>query len=70
MGTDERGKLKILLEHWIEHNREHSQEFTEWAGRAKAFGEAETGQEILRAAQEMENSRQSLSQALSKLEAE
>ena len=70
MGSDERGKLKILLEHWIEHNREHSQEFSEWAERAKVFGEAEASQEILQAAREMDNSCQSLSKALNKLEAE
>ena len=26
-------KLRILLDYWIEHNREHEKEFLEWAGK-------------------------------------
>jgi len=29
MSNTEREKIKILLNHWIEHNKEHSQEFRE-----------------------------------------
>ena len=29
------GKLKILLEHWIEHNEGHKKNFVKWAGFAK-----------------------------------
>lgn len=27
-------KLRVLLPHWIEHNREHAREFRRWAERA------------------------------------
>lgn len=68
MSNDERAKLRTLLNYWMEHNKEHSQEFREWAGRAEKFGEAEVSKEILAAAQEMDRVNESLSQALKRLE--
>ena len=68
MASDERAKLKTMLNYWIEHNREHSQEFREWVGKAKGFGEAEAGEEMLQAAQEIDKASESLSQALRRLE--
>ena len=68
MGNDERAKLRTLLGYWIEHNKEHSQEFREWVGRAKAFGEPEAGEDMLQAAQEMDKASEILSRALSRLE--
>jgi len=68
MGDDERVKLRTLLNYWVEHNMEHSQEFREWADKAKAFGEAEAGEELLQAAQEMDKATKFLSQARERLE--
>ena len=68
MSNDERAKLMTLLNYWIEHNKEHSQEFREWAGKAKGFGESEAGEDMLRATQEMDKASQILSRALSRLE--
>ena len=68
MDNDERAKLRTLLTYWIEHNKEHSQEFREWVEKAKGFGEAEAGKEMLQAAQEMDKASKFLSQALSRLE--
>ena len=65
---DERAKLSTMLNYWIEHNKEHSQEFREWAGRAKGLGEVKASEEILAAAQEMNKANESLSRALGKLE--
>jgi len=56
------------LNYWVEHNREHSQEFREWADKAKAFGEVEVADEMLQAAQEMDKASQLLSQSLKRLE--
>ncbi len=70
MGNDERAKLKTLLNYWIEHNKEHSQEFKEWAGKAKEFGEAEVCKEMLQAAQEMDKASEILLQALRRLDQE
>jgi len=68
MANNERAKLRTLLGYWIEHGREHSQEFTEWANRARGIGEPETASELLRAAQEMEKAARSLSRALRSLD--
>lgn len=67
MSSDERARLMILLDHWVEHNREHSQEFSEWADRAKALGEAEVGEGMLRAARAMDSASDFLSQARKRL---
>ena len=67
MSNDERTKLRILLGHWVEHNNEHSQEFKEWADKAKAFGAVEVGGNMLQAAQEMDKASEFLSQALGRL---
>jgi len=64
MSNTEREKIKILLNHWIEHNKEHSREFREWAEKAKGFGEAETCDDILGAAQEMDKANEPLLRAL------
>ena len=68
MGSEERAKLRTLLKYWVEHNREHSQEFREWADKAKAFGEVEVADEMLQAAQEMDKASGLLSQSLKRLE--
>ena len=68
MGNDEVAKLKTMLGYWMEHNREHGQEFREWAEKAKAFAEAEICEDILQAAQEIDRANESLSRALRGLE--
>jgi hypothetical protein len=70
VGSEERDKLRVLLNYWVEHNREHSQEFREWADKAKAFGEVEIADEMLLAAQEMDKASKLLSQSLKRLEGE
>jgi len=68
MDSDERTKLRALLNYWVEHNREHSQEFKEWADKAKVLGEVEVAEEILQAAQEMDKASGLLSRSLKRLE--
>ncbi len=69
MDNDEKARLRTLLNYWIHHNEEHSQEFREWAKKVKVSGEAEASEEIEQAAQEMDKTSESLSQALRRLEA-
>jgi len=38
---NETGKLKHLLDHWIEHNVSHINTYTEWAEKADALGQNE-----------------------------
>ena len=66
--VDEKMKLSTMLNYWMEHNKEHSQEFREWADKARGFGEAKVSEEILAAAQEMDRANESLFRALKRLE--
>jgi len=68
MGSDERAKLRMLLNYWVEHNREHSHEFKEWADKAKVLGEVEVAEEILQASREMDSASELLSKSLKRLE--
>ena len=68
LSTDETlARLRILLGHWIDHNREHGEEFREWADRAKEVGEAGAADDIAQAAREMEKAGGLLARALEKL---
>ena len=67
MGIEERDKLKALLNYWVEHNQEHSQEVMDWVDRVKALGEGEIATDMLQAAQVMDKASGLLSQSLKKL---
>ena len=67
MDNAEKEKLKILLNHWIEHNTEHAQEYAEWAEKAKGFGQAEVYDEIMQAVQQMNTMNGNLQKALERL---
>lgn len=67
MSSDERAKLKTLLNYWIEHNKEHSQEFKQWSDRAEELGETEVSREMLDAVKDMDKATELLSRALSRL---
>ena len=68
MASDEKTRLKALLNYWVEHNREHSQEFSEWADRARTMGETEVADEIILAVRAMDEASKLLSQSLKRLE--
>lgn len=34
-------RLRHLLEHWIEHNKEHVMKYHEWANKVEEIGEEE-----------------------------
>jgi rubrerythrin len=67
MSNDDREKLKKLLSYWVEHNQEHSEEFREWAGKARDMGEAEAAAEILEAVANMDKVSAILSGTLKRL---
>jgi nickel/cobalt exporter len=50
--SDIQGRLHILLDYWIEHNREHEQEFREWADKI-AYLSKEVAQQLQEAAGRM-----------------
>jgi hypothetical protein len=59
---NENDKLRVLIPHWIEHNKEHADEFRRWAEQA---GDASA--DILAAAEAMAHINESLVSALEKL---
>ena len=67
MSIDEKDKLKALLNYWVEHNREHSQEFQEWSHKARVLGETEIAEEMLQAVQAMDKAGELLSRSLKRL---
>ena len=55
-------KLRVLIPHWIDHNKAHQGEFYIWAGRA-----GEASEDITAAANVMEQVNVFLTSALEKL---
>ena len=67
MDKSDRKKLETLLDYWIDHNKEHGEEFKEWAEKAKELGELITQGNLLDAAQYMQKSNEALLAALEEL---
>lgn len=67
MDQAERGKLRVLLDYWVKHNREHGEEFKEWAEKARSFGEIAVHDELMEACEEMGKANASLLRALERL---
>jgi len=65
--TDERGRLKVLLASWIEHNKQHSEKFRKWTEKAKNTESHPIYNSALQAAQEIEKANEQLSQVLIEL---
>ncbi|CAB1262230.1 zinc transporter [Clostridium sp. WLY-B-L2] len=63
----EKGKeektLKILLDHWIEHNKSHEEGFSEWVNKARSMGKIETSQYIEKAVKFMKQADDMLQKA-------
>jgi len=67
MGSDDKAKLRTLLNYWVEHNREHSQEIKDWADKAKALGDVKVAREMVQASRAMDRASELLSQSLQRL---
>jgi len=67
MDQAERDKLMVLLDYWVKHNREHGEEFREWAEKARSFGEIAVHDDLLGAWEEVGKANASLLRALEKL---
>jgi thioredoxin 1 len=65
--TDEKGRLKVLLTSWVEHNKEHSEKFSKWMEKSKNAENDPTYHSILQAAREMEKANERLSRLLIEL---
>jgi len=67
MDQAESDKLRVLLDYWVKHNREHGEEFREWAEKAGSSGEIAVHDDLMEAHEEMGKANASLLKALEKL---
>ena len=66
---DDRGKLPIIIRHWIEHNESHIEEYRQWAMKARELGLAGVTAKITEAMKEVVKSNSLLKEALRDLAA-
>jgi thioredoxin 1 len=66
--TDERGKLRVLLSSWVEHNKQDSAKFRKWKDKVKDTESDPIYDDVSQAAQEMEKANERLSQLLMELQ--
>ena len=55
--------LSHLIEHWIEHNESHIENFREWAQKAKKDGFLEASENMLEAANKIKEANEYLNKA-------
>ena len=61
-------KLDVLINHWMEHNREHIAEYEKWALKAKDEGLSDVSRAIQTASQVIQKSNDNLQEALNSLQ--
>lgn len=61
---EQKDKLRILLDHWIEHNKGHGEECAKWASISRQEGLGKVADYIEKAVRTMEETNNLLSQAL------
>ena len=66
--TDERGRLKVILTSWTEHNNQHSEKLRKWTEKVENPEGNPIYRGIIQAAQEMERENERLSQLLVELQ--
>ena len=67
MAKTDMEKLQVLINHWIEHNEEHADEFMKWAERARAAGKDAVYDDILKAIGKLRDANSNLRAALESL---
>ncbi len=66
MGLSDSEKIRVMLPHWLEHNKNHITEFSEWQGTAAKEGMAEIADLIGQAVSKMGEIDELLTEALAK----
>lgn len=61
---DQKDKLRVLLDHWIDHNKGHGEECAKWASIAREEGLEQVAASIDEAIVAIENTNSSLEKAL------
>jgi len=59
-------KLRVMLPHWIEHNRGHGKEFARWAEEIAAT-EPDLAKQLQRAVHSLEHAQEALEHALAQI---
>lgn len=67
MAPTEDEKLKIRIEHWIEHNAEHAEEFKVLSAAIKSGKNSDVSADLMKAAEEIERANKWLREALEKI---
>jgi thioredoxin 1 len=65
--TDERGRLKVILSSWVEHNKQDSYKFRKWTEKVEQMKNDAIYKNVLNAASEMEEANERLSQLWNEL---
>jgi hypothetical protein len=65
---DQKKKLSVVIEHWIEHNESHRGEYNKWAQTAGELGLDSVKAEIEEAMGKISQSNQHLAKALNTLQ--
>jgi len=61
---DQKKKLSVVIEHWIEHNESHMGEYKKWAQTAGELGLDKVKAEIEEAVEKLSQSNKHLEKAL------
>lgn len=61
--TKEEKTLKVLLHHWVDHNKSHEESFKEWVEKARTMDRTETSDYIAKAIEYMEKADEMLLEA-------
>ena len=61
---EQKEKLRVLLAHWIEHNKGHGEECSKWAAISREEGMPEVASSIDRAVKAIEETNRLLAKAL------
>jgi hypothetical protein len=61
--SKEEKTLKLLLNHWVEHNKSHEEGFKDWVEKSKQMGRVETSDSIKKAIEFMEKADEMLIEA-------
>jgi thioredoxin 1 len=65
--ADEKGRLKVILSSWIEHNKQDGEKFRKWVEKAKGSKGFANYNGAIEAAEQAKEATQRLSQALAEL---
>jgi len=61
--SKEEKTLKLLLNHWVDHNKSHEEGFKDWVEKSKQMGKIETSDSIRKAIEFMEKADEMLIEA-------